>query len=104
MGLCPKLGDGLPFRRGSGKEPLLHTCGEASPGFGAEPQLLAYMIQSSQTVSSRVVKFVCIQFGGWAAEPERPEVSPAKPRTAAHRAKLESDKFGDESGETKPVV
>ncbi len=39
---------------------------------------------------------------GWAlrarvASPNGPRVSAAKPRTAAHRAKLDSDKFGDEA-------
>ncbi len=32
--------------------PQLHSCGDAAPGFGAEPQLPAYMIQSSHLVWS----------------------------------------------------
>ncbi len=38
----------------------LHSCGEAAPGFGAEPQLPAYMIQTSQPVWSAARSQICL--------------------------------------------
>ncbi len=35
--------------------------------------------------------------GVWGCSPNGPRLSAAKPRTAAHRAKLDSDKFGEET-------
>ncbi len=62
------------------------------------------MIQSSPQVWPGVAKFLSIQFGGWAVRasvtnPNGRQVKLAKPETAVHRAKRDSDKLGDEAGD-----
>ncbi len=62
----------------------------------------AYMIQSSQPVwsaveSSNLFESSLADEGSPIVSPNGPRVSAAKPRTAAHPAKLDSDKFVDEA-------
>ncbi len=69
---------------GSGPEPQRGSGGRApsyilAPGFGAEPQLPAYMIQSSQPVWSAARSQICLNpvwrvgSEGWRSESERSE-------------------------------
>ncbi len=70
----------------SRKSPPATFLRRSRPGFGAEPQLPAYVHDSIKPAGLVRV-----------ASPNDPRVSAAKPRTAAQRAELDSDKFGDEA-------
>ncbi len=56
----PERGLGRSVNQVWGRSPQLHSCGEAAPGFGAEPKLPAYMFQSSQPVWSAARGQICL--------------------------------------------
>ncbi len=96
------MGSGAGCQQGLGRSPN-GVLGESPAGFGAKPQLPAYMIQSSQPVLSVVGSSNLPESslaGGLASERSEPERSEGEPRTPAHPAKLDIDKFGDEA--TRP--
>ncbi len=98
VGALPQNPEGAapprPPRNGAGGGP--------KAGFGAEPQLPAYMIQSSLQVWSTATRQICLNpvsrgaVRARVASPNGPRLSVTEARTAVHRAKLDSDKFGDQ--------
>ncbi len=101
----PQRGLGHNPSRGLGQTPAAFLR-RSRPRFGLEPQLPAYMIQSSQPVLSaveRVVKFVWTKFGGWAV---RARIASEPERSEDRRPPIQIGfrKIWRGSGETKPVA
>ncbi len=109
--LYPSLGGGASAGVWGRRPHAATLLRRSRPGVWGRVPLPAYMIQSSQPVFSAVESSNLTEssFGGWAvrarvAIPNGPRVSAAKPRTAAHPAKLDSDKMWRRNSETKQVA